>query len=471
MRKRLLCGILTAGMFLGSALAAETAFPDVGETDWFAPYVSVCVENGLMNGTDNGFEPGRPLTNGEAAALCARIRERLTGQAIPLPAPGESAWPWTYPYTSYLEEAIRTLGDHEEAAQAVATPAYPATRSGFMALLALAAEGVEDVLPAINSIAALPDTDDADVLAFYNAGVTTGVDGYGTFAGDRTLTRSEAAAMAARILEPGLRQSFTPQALPAGEPEAVLDDQVVLVVNGQEMSTREFAFWLIQVAYYWDSNYYSNFGTRLVWDEDAELAILTQARDQAVGYMVMSAKARELGCSLQELSAALTPSPTREELAAYAAREDLLRAKHILVADEASAQSIIASLDAQPTQLQFDNILSLLGTDPGMASNPDGYLFTAGEMVAEFEQGVRALEIGGYSPQPVQSSFGFHVILRLDPLDHPDLIPRYQDAVMNDLVDQWVAQARVQVNEAVLGQIDVQSTYELYLQALIQSGS
>lgn len=45
MRKRLLCGILTAGMFLGSALAAKTAFPDVGETDWFAPYVSVCVES------------------------------------------------------------------------------------------------------------------------------------------------------------------------------------------------------------------------------------------------------------------------------------------------------------------------------------------------------------------------------------------------------------------------------------------
>lgn len=130
-----------------------------------------------MNGTDNGFEPGRTLTNGEAAALCARIRERLTGQAIPLPAPGESAWPWTYPYTSYLEEAIRTLGGHEEAAQAVATPSYPATRSGFMALLALAAEGSEDLFPAINSIAALPDTDDADVLAFYNAGVTTGVDG------------------------------------------------------------------------------------------------------------------------------------------------------------------------------------------------------------------------------------------------------------------------------------------------------
>ena len=134
--------------------------------------------------------------------------------------------------------------------------------------------------------------------------------------------------------------------------------------------------------------------------------------------------------------------------------------------DKETADSVISALQAQPTMEQFTNILALLGTDPGMTANPNGYLFTAGEMVKEFEDGTRALEIGAFSPEPVASSFGFHVILRLDPLDHPDLVKEYQDKVMNDLVDQWIAASTVQMDEAVVGQIDIQGTYNAYLQAL-----
>lgn len=277
--------------------------------------------------------------------------------------------------------------------------------------------------------------------------------------------------MLARIVKPELRQSFTPREKPQGEADVELNTKVALVINGQEMTVGEFASWLVQVAYYWDSYYYNNFNTRLPWDEETESILLTQAKNQAVAYVTMSAQAAQLGCSIQDLAAVLTPSPTREQLAAYVAQEGLLRAKHILVTDEVSAQSIIDALNAQPTQAQFDNILSLLGTDPGMASNPDGYLFVPGEMVEEFEAGTKALEIGAYSSQPVPSSFGFHVILRLDPLDHPELPAMYQEDRMNDLVDQWIAQASVQVDELVMSEIDIQSTYEFYLQSLSQNGT
>lgn len=458
MKKRLLCGLLCLGLCLGSVQAAETGFQDVREGDWFAPYVSVCVDNGLMKGTrDGNFSPNGTITVAEAATIAARLRESATGDAIPdiTPLPGESL-PWYQKYVSYLISN----------GVAVPEPSKNASRQDFISLLSAVTPAGR--LEAINSISGLPDTADTGVLAFYNAGITTGVDEYGTFAGDRTLTRSEAAAMLARVLEPSLRLSFTPKEEPDGTTVGELNDKVALVINGREMTAGEFASWLVQVAYYWDSLYYSNFNTRLTWSDDVENIILNQAMDHAVAYVVMSDKAGELGCSIQGLAAALTPSPTREELAAYVAQKDLLRAKHILVAEEASAQSIIDSLNAQPTQAQFDNILALLGTDPGMTSSPDGYLFTAGDMVEEFEAGTRALDVGAYSPEPVQSSFGFHVILRLDPLDHPDLPGMYQEAVMNDLVDQWVAQAVVQADENVLGQIDIQSTYELYLQSLSQ---
>ena len=66
------------------------------------------------------------------------------------------------------------------------------------------------MLAPINTITALPDSTDPDVLRFYNAGILTGVDSWGTFAADKSLTRMETAAMVARVARPELRQTFTP---------------------------------------------------------------------------------------------------------------------------------------------------------------------------------------------------------------------------------------------------------------------
>ena len=86
--------------------------------------------------------------------------------------------------------------------------AQTADRQDFITLLAAVVP--EGMLTPINTITSLPDTEDADVLAFYNAGILTGVDDWGTFAGERTLTRAECAAMVARVARPELRQAFTP---------------------------------------------------------------------------------------------------------------------------------------------------------------------------------------------------------------------------------------------------------------------
>lgn len=83
-----------------------------------------------------------------------------------------------------------------------------ATRGEFLSLLAAAVPS--SLLTRINSIAALPDIQDSRVLNFYNAGILTGVDEYGTFDAARTLTRAEMAAMLARTVRSDLRLSFTP---------------------------------------------------------------------------------------------------------------------------------------------------------------------------------------------------------------------------------------------------------------------
>lgn len=69
-------------------------------------------------------------------------------------------------------------------------------------------------LEGINEVPSLPDCADEQVLSLYRAGILTGFDPSGTFNGQAALTRAEAAAMVARVLEPSLRLSFSPQPLP-----------------------------------------------------------------------------------------------------------------------------------------------------------------------------------------------------------------------------------------------------------------
>lgn len=86
-------------------------------------------------------------------------------------------------------------------------PKEPATRTMFANLISGA---VADELEAINDISAVPDVDlnitgAKAVLRLYGAGIIVGVDDAGNFNGAGTLTREQAAAILARVLDPELR--------------------------------------------------------------------------------------------------------------------------------------------------------------------------------------------------------------------------------------------------------------------------
>ena len=208
--KRLAALVLSAALLVGSAAAIspEEAFPaehtypgfiDVEAGAWYADAARVCCEVGLMQGTGQAFSPDQILTVGEVAAIAARMNEAITGEAIPMvtPAPGQTL-PWYTSYVNYLEELGVTVPD----------PVKQATRQEFVTLLSAVVP--EDMLAPINNVKSLPDTNEPAVLAFYNAGILTGVDAWGTFAPDKTLTRAETAAMVARVARTDLRQTFTP---------------------------------------------------------------------------------------------------------------------------------------------------------------------------------------------------------------------------------------------------------------------
>lgn len=205
--KRFPAFFLSAALLLSPALAVgeEERFPtvkeypgyaDVKENDWFYDNAKLCYELGLMNGTGAGFEPNKVLSQAEAVTLAARVGAALRSETIPEAQPGEA---WWVPYNSYVFPQ-----------GGINSPDEYAGRWQFLFMLY---DFVEPLLTPINDVKELPDPDfrnDVMALKYYNAGILTGVDKYGTFAGGKSLTRAEAAAMVTRIARPQLRLHFTP---------------------------------------------------------------------------------------------------------------------------------------------------------------------------------------------------------------------------------------------------------------------
>lgn len=89
-------------------------------------------------------------------------------------------------------------------------------------------------------------------------------------------------------------------------------------------------------------------------------------------------------------------------------QNEFVCAKHILVEDEKTANEVY---EKAASGADFDALVKEYGKDPGMESNPTGYVFTKGEMVEEFEQASFALKDGEIS-RPVKSTYGYHIIKR-----------------------------------------------------------
>ena len=124
---------------------------------------------------------------------------------------------------------------------------------------------------------------------------------------------------------------------------------------------------------------------------------------------------------------------SEEQALSYLKEQGYLRANHILLSTmdlqtgealdeatvaekEALAQKLVTELQAiqNPEELveRFRELKEEYCEDSGKTAYPDGYVFLPGEMVTEFEEGVTALADYGLS-QPVKTSYGYHIILRL----------------------------------------------------------
>lgn len=162
-----------------------------------------------------------------------------------------------------------------------------------------------------------------------------------------------------------------------------------------------------------------------------------------------------------------------DELNAYIQTNGYMTAKHILLGNtdsegnalsedalaekKALAQSIAdqlaAETDAQKRVALFDQLMAQYNEDTAENSYPGGYCFPTGKMDAAFE--AAAKELGEYEVSGVvESSFGYHVILRM-PTTGDDVVQYYSEDqqytlryaaaadIFNTVIEGWISDAEV----------------------------
>jgi len=132
---------------------------------------------------------------------------------------------------------------------------------------------------------------------------------------------------------------------------------------------------------------------------------------------------------------------------------DQYKASHILVDEEAEAKEIIAKLNKDPAT--FAQLATDRSKDPGSAVNGgDLGWFDLNRMVPEFGAAVSQLEPGKFTEVPVQTQFGYHVILLEDvrpieppPLEDvaPQLTQQLQQQVWEEQLETLKAAANIQI--------------------------
>ena len=167
--------------------------------------------------------------------------------------------------------------------------------------------------------------------------------------------------------------------------------------------------------------------SELVSDEDA-LSYLKENGYMSANHILIMTKA---------------DSSTGEELS------DADKADKKAKADEIYKE-LAAITDQSELMKRFAELKEEYCEDTGKTTYPDGYTFTEGKMVPEFENAVKALEAYEVS-EPVQSDYGYHIILRLP--DDPDSVIDYtsQNTPMTAR-KYWANADYAERMEAVLGE-------------------
>ncbi len=119
------------------------------------------------------------------------------------------------------------------------------------------------------------------------------------------------------------------------------------------------------------------------------------------------------------------------------------KARHILVATQGEAVDLISQLDGGA---DFQELAKEKSTGQSGPNGGDLDWFSPDQMVAPFSAAVSTLENGTYTSAPVQTQFGWHVILREDSRETQP--PTFES--VRDAINQQVQQKKFEAHLADL---------------------
>lgn len=130
-----------------------------------------------------------------------------------------------------------------------------------------------------------------------------------------------------------------------------------------------------------------------------------------------------------------------------------IKASHILIKSEATddmtsdekkkaeedalnkAKEVIKKLNNGE---KFEDLAKEYSEDSSASDGGNLGYFNRGEMVSEFEEAAIKLEVGKYTTTPVKTQFGYHIILKTEQKDKPEL-NEIKEAIRKTLVDELIA--------------------------------
>ncbi len=155
--------------------------------------------------------------------------------------------------------------------------------------------------------------------------------------------------------------------------------------------------------------------------------------------------------------------------------EEYWKAKHILImtvdevnnplpedqkkAAQEKAQGLLVRAKAGE---DFDTLMAEFSEDPGSQAQPEGYIFTTGEMVPEFEEATKNLQPNAIS-ELVETSYGYHIIKRLPLSADTDratfdemkdsLYNAALETVLDKEIEEWKKTMTIEIDQSVTDKI------------------
>ncbi|MEN8176221.1 MAG: peptidylprolyl isomerase [Pseudomonadota bacterium] len=245
-------------------------------------------------------------------------------------------------------------------------------------------------------------------------------------------------------------------------PVAVEPDQVLLEVNGFQVTPRLFQAYrgMRQQPEPQDPRQaqtviLNELINIIVLSQDAEKRNLEKKEDYQALLEISRRKAlAEAGIDEIVANFEVTDEAIKATYEAeYATPTKEFKARHILVKEEDEAKELIAKLDKGG---DFAELAKEHSTGPTGARGGDLGWFDASSMVAPFAEALQAMKKGDYSKEPVQTQFGWHVIMLEDTREQappkledvrPALVAQLRQKAAADYVAELNKSADVKINK------------------------